>query len=150
MGRRQHVQNVDRHVGDHVYRPETSPLILGPRDTLYHKIHGTNFSRTLFNVVCTMAGSGILALPATVREGGWISLVILVLTGIMTNYTGHILVRCLHTDARGRLANYPAIGYAAFGNFGRVLVHIFHKATLLVRFFWFWFWFFVFVFVQGG
>ena len=57
----------------------------------------------------------------------------------MTNTTGKWLIRCLycHGDSKHappgqrRLAGYPDIGRAAFGTPGVVLVHVFHKATLL-------------------
>jgi len=51
-----------------------------------------------------------------------VTLGVLILCGIMTNYTGHILLRCLYVDPRGRLNNYPAIGQAAYGNAGRYIV----------------------------
>ena len=94
-----------------------------------------------------MAGTGILQLPYTLNQGGWATLGVLFLVGAMTRYTGKELIKCLYEGAakkdsllavedasearRPRLEGYAAIGEAAFGRPGKVLVHIFHKATLV-------------------
>lgn len=53
----------------------------------------------------------------------------MLLCGIMTNYTGHILLRCLYLDGGPRINNYPAIGQAAFGNVGRYIVRMSRALT---------------------
>ena len=93
--------------------------------------HGTTALATWFSVVCTMAGTGILQLPYTLKQGGWVCVALICLCGAVTNYTGKALVRCLYsTDDGRRLDGYAAIGGAAYGRPGRVVVHVFHKATL--------------------
>lgn len=108
---------------------------------------GTSQWGTWFSIVCTMAGTGILQLPYTLKQGGWATLGVLFLVGAMTRYTGKVLIQCLYDGAskresllsvedaraerRPRLSGYAAIGEAAFGRAGKVLVHIFHKATLV-------------------
>lgn len=77
-----------------------------------------------------MAGTGILQLPLTLKQGGWIGLVLIVLVAAMTNTTGKWLIKCLYRGQH-RLSGYPDIGEEAFGRVGRVVVHVFHKATLL-------------------
>lgn len=100
-----------------------------------------------FNIMCTMAGTGILQLPYTLKQGGWVSIGLVIIIAAMTNTTGKWLIRCLYTrewkegandaihgallEPPRRLKNYPAIGAAAYGEKGRVLVQVFHKATLL-------------------
>ena len=93
---------------------------------------GTGFWMTWFTIVCTMAGTGILQLPFTLQQGGWLCLVLIGFIGFMTNYTGRILISSLYYGRDGaRLNNYPAIGQEACGRAGKILVQVFHKATLL-------------------
>tara|TARA_B110000971_G_C19791720_1_gene400106 strand:+ start:28 stop:732 length:705 start_codon:yes stop_codon:yes gene_type:complete len=79
-----------------------------------------------------MAGTGILQLPFTLKQSGWFGLTIMLLTGVITNWTGKILVDALylHPTDPFRMAGYPEIGEAAFGRQGYYFVQIFHKATL--------------------
>eukprot|EP01063_Lacrimia_lanifica_P016457 TRINITY_DN22_c0_g1_i4.p1 TRINITY_DN22_c0_g1~~TRINITY_DN22_c0_g1_i4.p1 ORF type:complete len:480 (+),score=63.34 TRINITY_DN22_c0_g1_i4:46-1485(+) len=98
----------------------------------------------LCNVVCTMAGTGILGLPAALKLGGWSVVALMFVVALTTNYTAKALIKCHYsTSARGgdveacaqetvrRLASYADVGHAAFGRTGRAVVHVFHKATLL-------------------
>ena len=83
-----------------------------------------------------MAGTGIPQLPLTLAQGGWVSIVVLLLVAGMTNYTGRLLIKLLYVDKTAespsaRLEGYPDIGMRAFGKPGRILVHVFHKATLI-------------------
>mmetsp|Transcript_8157 Transcript_8157/g.14789 ORF Transcript_8157/g.14789 Transcript_8157/m.14789 type:complete len:446 (+) Transcript_8157:50-1387(+) len=89
-------------------------------------------SATLFQLLCTMAGTGILQLPYTVSQGGWLALTLVVLVGVMTNWTGKLLIQSLYLNPAGyeRLPGYPEIGEAAFGRFGYFFVQFFHKSTL--------------------
>lgn len=93
---------------------------------------GTRFWGAWFSIVCTMVGCGILGLPETLSQGGWAAGALIVLISIMTNYTARILITSLYRGppGGGRLSGYPAIGEAAFGTPGLVVVHVFHKATL--------------------
>jgi len=94
-----------------------------------------------FAIMCTMAGTGILQLPYTLKQGGWLCLGLIILVALMTNTTAKWLIRCLYPVQLGeahhlqtepeRLEDYPAIGAKAYGRCGRILVQIFHKATLL-------------------
>lgn len=49
-----------------------------------------------FNTVCTMAGTGILQLPYTLRQSGWMALLIIVVAAVMTNYTAKAIVKCMY------------------------------------------------------
>ena len=96
-----------------------------------------------FSILCTMAGTGILQLPLTLKQGGWLCLALIVLIAAMTNTTGKWLIHCLYehsSDGSGqelllqpgrRLKDYPSIGKAAYGTFGKILVQVFHKLTLV-------------------
>ncbi|XP_030475590.1 amino acid transporter AVT1D [Syzygium oleosum] len=71
------------------------------------------------NVLC---GIGTLAVPHAVREGGWLSLLLLLLFCIICFYTGILLKRCL--EGSPGLKTYPDIGQAAFGMSGRLVIAI--------------------------
>eukprot|EP00943_MAST-04B_sp_MAST-4B-sp1_P002120 g2120.t1 len=96
---------------------------------------------TLFSILCTMAGTGILQLPFTLKQGGWLCLTLLFIVALMTNTTGKWLIHCLYESSNNnkelllqpskRLNDYPSIGEAAYGTSGRILVQIFHKSTLV-------------------
>ena len=95
-----------------------------------------------FSILCTMAGTGILQLPLTLKQGGWLCLALIVVIAAMTNTTGKWLIHCLYEHSGGngkelllqpgrRLKDYPSIGEAAYGTFGKILVQVFHKLTLV-------------------
>lgn len=130
--------------------PHTAQPQEGDRDG----VGGHGFWAAWFGVMCTMAGTGILQLPYTLKQGGWVCVVMIVAVAALTNYTAKLVIKALYwgasaehrhlqlhdNDAEGletpavvsaaRLAGYPEIGRAAFGTAGVVVVHLFHKATL--------------------
>ncbi|WJX81913.1 Amino acid transporter avt1c [Trifolium repens] len=71
------------------------------------------------NVLC---GVGILSTPYAAKEGGWVGLSILFIFGIISFYTGLLLLSCL--DSEPGLETYPDIGQAAFGTTGRIAISI--------------------------
>ena len=93
----------------------------------------------LVSILCTCIGTGILQLPLTLKQGGWLCVALIFLVAAVTNTTGRWLIKCLYADggsvngltAGRRLNDYPAIGEAACGTCGRITVQIFHKLTLL-------------------
>ncbi|ABO96585.1 AAAP family transporter: amino acid [Ostreococcus lucimarinus CCE9901] len=70
------------------------------------------------NAVNILLGVGTLSVPYALREAGWSGLGVLMTLGVVTNYTGKILIKC---QRRGSLpANERSdIGEAAFGVNGR-------------------------------
>ncbi|KAJ1959997.1 hypothetical protein IWQ62_004397 [Dispira parvispora] len=83
------------------------------------------------NIVCVVAGTGVLQLPFALQEGGWLSLIIMVLSGFIGVYVGNILIRCLYYDSRKRLSSMPEIGGAAFGKIGLYVTYFFHYLYIL-------------------
>lgn len=82
------------------------------------------------NVIC---GIGTLAVPSAVHEGGWLSLLLLLLFCIISFYTGILLKRCL--EGSPGLKTYPDIGQAAFGISGRLVIAVStesNNGTLLI------------------
>ncbi|KAK9123939.1 hypothetical protein Sjap_013541 [Stephania japonica] len=81
-----------------------------------------SFGQTLLNGVNLLFGVGLLSTPFAIKEGGWISLFILVIFAAIFCYTGILLKRCLEHSPG--LHTYPDIGHAAFGLAGRVAIAI--------------------------
>ncbi|KAK1437118.1 hypothetical protein QVD17_02903 [Tagetes erecta] len=79
-----------------------------------------SFSQAVLNAINVLCGIGILSMPYAFKEGGWISLVLLMVFGVITCYTGILLKLCL--ERCNGLQTYPDIGQAAFGYFGRVCI----------------------------
>ncbi|CAG8642519.1 13368_t:CDS:2 [Gigaspora rosea] len=75
------------------------------------------------NIVCVVAGSGALGIPYALQQGGWISLMFLILAALMSTYTSIKLIECL--DHGYKLAYY------AFGNIGLCVVGFFFNVISL-------------------
>lgn len=78
---------------------------------------------TRLNWLPVSSGVGILSIPYALSQGGWLSLIILLLVAILCWYTGLLLRRCM--NAHPLIKTYPDIGDLAFGCKGRALVSIF-------------------------
>ncbi|KAH7426944.1 hypothetical protein KP509_10G023100 [Ceratopteris richardii] len=83
---------------------------------------GCSGTQAVLNGVNILCGVGLLTTPYAVREGGWLSLIVLLVLAIVSFYTGILLRRCL--DSPLGLETYPDIGQAAFGMAGRYLISI--------------------------
>ncbi|PVU92366.1 hypothetical protein BB561_003872 [Smittium simulii] len=86
---------------------------------------------TFLSICCIIMGTGILQLPSTLKEGGWVGLVYIILAGILSNYTGILTVKCLYTEHGERLGTLADSGRAAFGDIGYTLTNEFKKYSLL-------------------
>ena len=87
-------------------------------------------------VVCQMAGVGILGLPSTLKQGGWIVVPLIVLCAVMSNYTGKALIRCCYQRQPGgenlRICDsYAEVAARAFGKTGRAVTLVFERMTLV-------------------
>ncbi|XP_057951029.1 amino acid transporter AVT1I-like [Malania oleifera] len=92
---------------------------------------GTTFLKTCFNGFNALCGLGIITLPYTLAQGGWITLVLLPGVALITCYTALLLQRCM--DSNSSIKTYPDIGWHAFGRKGRIIVSIFiYSAAYLV------------------
>ncbi|XP_021620960.1 amino acid transporter AVT1D isoform X2 [Manihot esculenta] len=80
----------------------------------------SSFAQAVLNGINILCGIGLLTTPYAVKEGGWLSLSILLLFGIVCCYTGALLKKCLESSPG--LRTYPDIGQAAFGVAGRLLI----------------------------
>ncbi|ORY05423.1 hypothetical protein K493DRAFT_204436 [Basidiobolus meristosporus CBS 931.73] len=92
---------------------------------------GSSFG-AFFNIVCVVAGTGVLQMAYAFTLAGWISVLITVVSAILATYTGSILIKCLYYKGpKHRLDGYAAIGEAAFGRFGKIFTQIFQYSILL-------------------
>ncbi|KAF9199534.1 hypothetical protein BGZ49_010320 [Haplosporangium sp. Z 27] len=117
--------NKESHLKNHVDDGDFQGDLLAERPT-----QGGNLS-AFFNIVCVVAGTGTLGLPYSLAKGGWIGVGILVLSMIMSIYTGMLIIKCIYYNAHTRLASYQEIGQHAFGRIGLVAVWFFHTSIVL-------------------
>ncbi|CAL0302691.1 unnamed protein product [Lupinus luteus] len=83
---------------------------------------GCSFVQSVINGTNILCGIGILTIPYAVKQGGWMSLSILVTFSIICCYTGILLKTCLENYPG--LKTFPDIGQAAFGIAGRLCIAI--------------------------
>ncbi|KAI7868038.1 transmembrane amino acid transporter protein-domain-containing protein [Mucor mucedo] len=93
--------------------------------------HGEgSFLTGYFSVTCVVAGTGTLGLPHAFAIGGWLGILIMILSYLMAVYSGIVLIRCLYYKPGVRLHDFKAIGIAAFGWPGYVIATFLHWLNL--------------------
>lgn len=85
-------------------------------------LRNSSYGQAVLNGINVLCGVGILSTPYAVKEGGWLSLLILLAFAAFSFYTGLLLRHCL--DSEPGLETYPDIGQAAFGTAGRIAISI--------------------------
>lgn len=76
---------------------------------------------TIFNSVNVMLGVGILTLPYSFQQAGFVmGTLMMVSIGLVTKYTATLLARCMDVNPAAR--GYGDIGFLAFGKLGSWLV----------------------------
>ncbi|KAK3832341.1 MAG: transmembrane amino acid transporter protein-domain-containing protein [Linnemannia gamsii] len=87
--------------------------------------------QAFFNIVCVVAGTGTLGLPFALAQGGWIGVFLLILSMVMSIYTGILLIKCLYYNGHTRIASYQEVGRHAFGKWGQGTVWFFHSSVII-------------------
>ena len=82
-------------------------------------MHDTNYNSHGFK----FPGIGLITIPYTLSQAGWLGLCLLLAMAFTTCYTGLLLQRCLESNPS--IKTYPDIGYHAFGRKGRMIVSTF-------------------------
>ncbi|GBN38749.1 Amino acid transporter AVT1E [Araneus ventricosus] len=102
--------------GDETKENEDTPKTTG------HENKGLSFWIASVFIVGQMAGSGVLALPAAMRDAGWSGIPLLLFSCLNSLYAGICLGRCWsileerYEEYKGKCRYpYPAIAYRAFG-----------------------------------
>ncbi|KAI4340118.1 hypothetical protein MLD38_024986 [Melastoma candidum] len=98
---------------------ETSVLPTTSRDS---QGGTTSFLKTCFNGLNALSGIGIITLPYTLSEAGWMSLTLLFSVAAITFYTSILLKRCMDNEPSAK--SFSDVGAAAFGRRGRLLISI--------------------------
>ncbi|KAI4365401.1 hypothetical protein MLD38_021387 [Melastoma candidum] len=98
---------------------ETSVLLTTSRDS---QGGTTSFLKTCLNGLNALSGIGIITLPYTLSEAGWMSLTLLFSMAAITFYTSILLKRCMDNEPSAK--SFSDVGAAGFGRRGRLLISI--------------------------
>lgn len=72
------------------------PPLLPPCPCLAQDTFRYNFTNSFSSLCFHALGTGTLGVPFAVMQGGYMSLVAIVIISIITNYTGKLIIECLY------------------------------------------------------
>ncbi|CAJ0634561.1 16274_t:CDS:2 [Entrophospora sp. SA101] len=81
--------------------------------------------------VCIVAGAGTLGIPYAIQQGGWITILFLILAAVMTTYANIKFIECLYYNGSSRKNSMSELAYDAFGRIGLVMVGFFSSCINL-------------------
>ena len=105
---------------DNLVVTESSPLI-HIRHSDGQDRTGTVFS-SIFTLVSTMVGGGILSLPFAFQQGGFIVTSVVLLCVLMASTHGAFLIINSKRYCQGKIKNVEDVANIAFGNKGKVCI----------------------------
>jgi amino acid permease len=111
------------HRDEAAYHPNTDVEVVGRTKK------GGSVFKAVYNMICAVAGIGILGLPYSLSLSGWGGVALLVSLGLIAAYTGVILGHCFVRDTD--LESYSDLGMKAFGKCGKYAVHVAQMGTCL-------------------
>ena len=91
--------------------------------------HKNNLRTTVISYVCITVGAGIISLPYALAESGWLGVLLIAVTSLVCVQTANWLVACMYCHDEP-LKTYEAIGVAALGQPGKIIVAVFQNITL--------------------
>ncbi|CAG8588732.1 6513_t:CDS:2 [Paraglomus occultum] len=102
-------------------KPERQALIEDGRPPTRHEGKGSNVIAYM-HLVCVVAGSGTLGMSYAISQGGWVSVSLLILAGIMSAYSNNKLIESLYYNSQTRRSSLSHIAQDAFGKAGTYFV----------------------------
>eukprot|EP01135_Chromosphaera_perkinsii_P004078 Nk52_evm9s268 gene=Nk52_evmTU9s268 len=92
----------------------------------------SSVKRSIYNIICTMVGAGILSLPTALAKVGWVyGFLFLTVITLCATYCGNIMGRVLaRGSCKGPILTYEDMGEVAAGKAGRYAVYICSYGTL--------------------
>ncbi|CAG8490888.1 8739_t:CDS:2 [Paraglomus brasilianum] len=100
---------------------ETQAQIEDGRPLTQHEEKGSNVIAYM-HIVCVVAGSGTLGMSYAISQGGWVSVSLLILAGIMSTYSNNKLIESLYYNSQSRRSSLSNIAQDAFGKAGTCFV----------------------------
>ncbi|KAG9294342.1 hypothetical protein G9A89_001847 [Geosiphon pyriformis] len=91
---------------------------------------GSNWT-AFVHIVCIIAGSGTLGIAYAIKQGGWVSIVSLIVAAIGAVYSNNKLIETLYYDSKTRKNSITQIAQDAFGNLGFITVGFFSSCITL-------------------
>ncbi|XP_032240356.1 probable sodium-coupled neutral amino acid transporter 6 [Nematostella vectensis] len=112
---------------------ESTPLINSstPIKAEHHERHGTILS-SIFTLVSTMIGGGVLSLPFAFQQGGFVMSSLVLIFVLMASTHGGFLIINSKKYCQGRIKNVEDVGRIAFGYKGEVLTQLVLIVTLFL------------------
>lgn len=95
---------------------ESTPILNNEED---HGRRGTILS-SIFTLVSTMIGGGILSLPFAFQQGGFLMTSLILIFALMASTHGGFLIINSKKYCQGRIKNVEDVGRIAFGYKGEV------------------------------
>lgn len=125
-----HLEKEDKDKDESVTVTESSPL-LPLIDSDVHERTGTVFS-SIFTLISTMVGGGVLSLPFAFQQGGFIVTSVILLCVLMASTHGAFLIINSKRYCQGKIKNVEDVAYIAFGNKGKILTQVVFIVSLFL------------------
>jgi len=80
--------------------------------------------QTMFNIINLYVGMGLLSKSYAAAQGGFLSLILILIFSFMLNYSGKIIVRCFKVIEETQHWTYGHLGQRLLGTFGKWFVFV--------------------------
>ena len=96
-------------------------------DVTPNTLQQSSFASSIYNIICTIVGAGMLGIPYALRQSSWYGLFMLTGVWLAMTYSGVRLAACFVEDPE--LDNYSDLGEKAFGRAGVIVAAICQHVT---------------------